>query len=215
MGALTSDTIISQALGRLGNETLTLTAGIWLLNLLDRLYEDFSWPFLEKVATGSLAIDQTSVTLPSDFDSPLSHDSFVLTDTNGNNHSLRFNTGYDQDLISNPSLGGEPIRAIIDLNAMTWRPYPLASQIYTWQIRYKFKPTRGVDTFTPDFPNDDIMIQGVYVRGLQHEDDDRYVPENQELLRMISVYKAKFNKQPMRSQRVLLSSKFSTPIVFR
>ena len=215
MSALTSTDIVSQALSRLGNETLTTTANIWLLNLLDRLYEDLSWPFLEKVATGSLAIEQSSVTLPSDFDSPLSHDSFVLIDENGNNHPLKFNTGYDQDLLANPSLTGEPITAILDLNAMTWRPYPLASQTYTYQIRYKFKPSRSDVEFTPDFPNDDILIQGVYVRGLQHEDDDRYVTENQELLRMISVYKAKFNKQPMRSQRVLFSRKFGTPTNFR
>ncbi|MFA6082669.1 MAG: hypothetical protein WC773_04675 [Patescibacteria group bacterium] len=215
MGALTSTVIVSQALERLGNATLTTTAGIWLLNLLDRLYEDYSWPFLEKIATGSLAAEATSTNLPADFDSPISHDSFVLTDVNGINHSLRFNTGYDQDLLNDPGLIGEPKHVIIDLNAMTWRTFPLANQQYTYQIRYKFKPARSDVAFTPDFPNDEIMIQGVYVRGLQHEDDDRYVPENQELLRMISVYKAKFNKQPMRSQRVQLSSKFGTPIVFR
>ncbi len=215
MGALTSTVIVSQALGRLGNDSLTTEAGIWLLNSLDRLYEDFAWPFLEKTTTGTLTIGASSVALPTDFDSPWSHDSFVLIDEFNNNLALQFNTGYDQDLLAKPSLTGRPLRAIVDLDAKTWRPYPLSDQAYSWQIRYKKKVARGTEPFTPDFPNDDILIQAVYVRGLQYEDDDRFAAENTELQRMIAMYKRKFNLQSLKSQRVLLSRKFSTPTNFR
>jgi hypothetical protein len=215
MGALTSTTIIDQALGRLGNDSLTVEAGIWLLNALDRLYEDFQWPFLETTATGALTEGQSSVNLPADFDSPVSHNSFGVIDENGIHHALSFNTGFDQDQLVNPDLDGTPERAFVNLDAMTWRPYPLPNKAYTWQVRYKKKIARSDVAFTPDFPNDDILIQAVYVRGLQYEDDDRFAAENTELQRMVALYKRKFNLQAQKSQRVLLSRKFSTPTNFR
>ena len=215
MGALTSTTIVDQALGRLGNDSLTVEAGIWLLNALDRLYEDFAWPFLETTATGTLTEGQSSVNLPSDFDSPISHNSFVVIDEDDVYHALSFNTGFDQDQLVNPALDGPPQRALVNLDTMTWRPYPLPDKIYTWQVRYKKKPARSDVEFTPDFPNDDILIQAVYIRGLQYEDDDRFDAENKELQRMIAMYKRKFNLQPQKSQRVLLSRRFTTPTNFR
>lgn len=215
MSALTSTQIVSQALGRLGNDSLTTEAGIWLNNALDRLYEDFAWPFLETTATGTLTIGASSVNLPADFDSPISHNSLVLIDENSNFHSLTFNTGFDQDMIAKPSLEGQPISAILNTDTMTWRPYPLSTQAYTWQLRYKKKITRGTEPFTPDFPNDDILIQAVYVRGLQHEDDDRFAAENTELQRMIAIYKRKFNLQPQKKQKTLLARRFTSPVNFR
>ena len=215
MGALTSTTIIEQALGRLGNDSLTVEAGIWLLNALDRLYEDFQWPFLETTATGSLTVGQSSVTLPTDFDSPISHNSFSIINSDGIHSTLSFNTGYDQDAIADPALEGLPISALINLDTMTWRPYPLPGQAYTWQVRYKKKIARSSSEFTPDFPNDDVMIQAVYVRGLQYEDDDRFDAENKELQRMVAIYKRKFNLQPQKAQRVQFSRKFRTPVNFR
>lgn len=215
MGALTSTTIVSQALGRLGNDSLTTEAGIWLLNALDRLYEDFSWPFLETMATGSLTVGQSSVNLPSDFDSPISHNSFSVIDSDGIHFSLSFNIGYDQDSIADPAVEGTPASALINLDTMTWRPYPLPGQVYTWQVRYKKKIARGTEPFTPDFPNDEILIQAVYVRGLQYEDDDRFGAENTELQRMVAMYKRKFNLQPQKQQRVQFSRKFRTPTNFR
>jgi hypothetical protein len=215
MSALTSTVIIAQALGRLGNDSLTTEAGIWLLNALDRLYEDFAWPFLETTATGALTEGQSSVNLPADFDSPVSHNSFGVIDENGMHHALSFNTGFDQDQLVNPALDGTPQTALINLDTMTWRPYPLPEKAYTWQVRYKKKIARPTEPFTADFPNDDILIQAVYVRGLQYEDDDRFTAENTELQRMIAIYKRKFNLQPQKQLRILLSRKFSTPTNFR
>jgi len=217
MSALDSDALISTALKKLGNETITEDAQVWIFNILDRLYEDFKWPFLEKVATGALTVGQSSVTLPTDFDSPYDMDSFVLINGTGGHIPLKFFTQYDLDLQVNPSLSGPPSQALIDLAAMTWRPFPLPDQTYTWQIRYRMKPERLDEyvAFTPVFPNDQIIIQALFVEGLQHEDDDRYPNEMKVLMMMIARYKAKFNLQPNKAQKLRYSRKFSSPIEYR
>ena len=220
MSALDSDTLISTALKKLGNETITADAEVWIFTILDRLYEDFKWPFLEKIATGNLTASQSSVALPSDFQEPWDVDSFVVIDSNGAYHSLDFFTQYDQDLVVNPSLTGTPQVALINLQAMTWRPYPLPATSYTYQVRYKYKPATDVydgsyANFTPVFPNDKILIQSLFVEGLQHEDDDRYVPELQILQQMIKQYKGKFNRMPNKRQKVRFSPRFGNPQSFR
>jgi hypothetical protein len=155
--------------------------------------------------------------LPTDFDSPWDENSFVLIDSNGGYIPLDFSTSYDQDLISNPAITGTPQTALVNLESMTWRPYPLPGTGYTWQVRYKYKPTRVASyaNHTPVFPNDQIIIQALFVDGLQHEDDDRYVREMAVLTQMISRYKAKFNLQPQKKSRVRFSPRFSTPTNFR
>ena len=220
MSALDSDTLISTALKKLGNETITADAEVWIFNILDRLYEDFKWPFLEKIATGNLIASQSSVSLPSDFQEPWDVDSFVLVDSNGAYHKLDFITQYDQDLFANPALTGCPQVALINLQAMTWRPYPLPATSYSYQVRYKYKPVTDAYTgsyanFTPVFPNDKIIIQSLFVEGLQHEDDDRYVPEMQILQAMIKQYKGKFNRMPSKKQKVRFSPRFGNPQSFR
>lgn len=217
MSALTSDTIITRVLKMGGNETITTEAQYWLLDILDRLYEDFHWPFLEKVATGSVASGATSIALPADFDSFWDENSLVLVTSSGGQYPLALVTGYDQDWVTSPGITGAPETALVNLNARTWRPYPLPEQTYTYQLRYKHKPTRAdpYANFTPTFPNDAILIQALFVRVLQFEDDDRYAPESQVLASMVSQYKAKFNKQPQRAKKVRFSSRFKTPSSFR
>jgi len=217
MSALDSDTLISTALKKLGNETITTDAEVWLLNVLDRLYEDYKWPFLEKIATGNLTPSQSSVDLPADFDCPWDNDSFQVIDSSGAHIPLTFTTQYGQDLITSPSTTGTPQAALINLQSMTWRPYPLPNTSYTYQVRYKYKPER-IDpyaTFTPVFPNDQIVIQALFVEGLQHEDDDRYPTELGILQKMVMNYQGKFNKQAQKSPRMRFSRRFTTPIVYR
>jgi hypothetical protein len=218
VSVLDSDGLIATALKKLGNETITEDAQVWIGTILDRLYEDFQWPFLEKVATGTLTSGQSSVNLPSDFDSPWDEDSFVVINSTGGRRALRFFTQYEQDLLTNPNTPGTPGSALLDLNAMTWRPFPLPNTSYTWQVRYRYKPVENsvtYATFTPVFPNDAIIIQALYVEGLNHEDDDRYVPQLQILQQMIKQYKGKFNRQAQKASQVRFSSRFSTPNSYR
>lgn len=218
MSRLDSDTLISQALKRLGNETLTDDAQVWIYTILERLYEDYKWPFLEKVATGSLTPSQSSVPLPSDYSMPWDVDSFQVIDSTNRHHALAFFTQYDQDLVTNPGLTGTPREALLDLNAMTWRPFPLPNTGYTWQVRYLYLPDPRPDTyanFTPVFPNDQIIIQALFVYGLQHEDDDRYPMEMKVLDSMVDRFRGTFNLTPNKRQQTRLSRRFATPNNFR
>lgn len=217
MSALDSDELISVALKKVGNETLADDAKIWLANILDRLYEDFKFPFLEDTAQGALTSGQSSVTLPADFFEPWDVNSFMLIGSDGGQYPLSFNTQYDQDNILAPSVSGGPRTALIDLAAMTWRPYPLPEQAYTWNIRYRKKPVRddGATPYTPLFPNDQLLIQALFVEALDHEDDDRYPMQLGLLHKMVKLYQGTFNKMPNKSQTTRLSSKFGTPQSFR
>jgi len=218
MSVLDSDALISTALKKLGNETITADAEVWIGTILDRLYEDFKWDFLEKVATGTITSGQSSVSLPADFDSPWDDDSFVIINSTGGYSHLAFATQYDQDLLTNPATTGTPTSALINYQAMTWRPFPLPNTTFSYQLRYRYKPDENTDTyanFTPVFPNDQIIIQALFVEGLLHEDDDRYVPQLQILQQMVARFKGRFNKRPNKKQKVRLSSKFSNPGSFR
>jgi hypothetical protein len=211
MSAQTSDNLISQALARLGNTTLTTLAQTWIYNILDRLYEDFRWPFLEKLTTSSISEGDTGIALPSDFDELWDTNSIVLIDSSSNYFYLKPMYQFDYDLLSAPNTEASPPQyALIDMKAQTWTPYPVPGDSYTAQIRYKYKPTRAdsYTTFTPAFPNDAIIEQAIFVTGLQYEDDERYTTELQVLQGMISRYKGKFNRMPQKNKAVRLSSAF-------
>ncbi len=218
MSALDSDQLIATALKKLGNETITEDAQIWLANILDRLYADYKWPFLEAISTGSLLVGQQEVDLPENFIAPWDVDSLVLIDSAGSYHTLEFFTQYDFDRVPNPVLQGSPKTALLDLTQLVWKPYPLANQAYTWKLRYRIGIEREADptsTFTPVFPNDQILIQAIFVEGLMHEDDDRYPAQLAILDRMIMRFMGTFNKHANKLQTVRYSSKFSRPGVFR
>ena len=218
MSTLDSDTLISQALKRLGNETLTEDAQVWIYTILERLYEDNKWPFLEKLATGSLTPSQSSVNLPADYNMAWDMDSFQVINTAGAHISLKFFTQYDQDLLVNPGLTGTPRNALLDLNTRTWRPFPLPDTAYSYQIRYQYTPDPRPGTyvnFTPVFPNDQIIIQALFVYGLQHEDDDRYPMEMKVLDAMVDRYRGTFNSDPNKRPQVRLSRRFSNTQSYR
>jgi hypothetical protein len=219
MSAQNSDTLIANALSRLGNPTLTTDAQTWILNILDRFYEDFRWPFLEKLSVTTISASAKNIALPSDFDEPWDNDSFVLVDqTSGAYQYLQPIMQFDYDALSNPlTTASPPLYALIDGNAKTWTPYPLANKTYTLNLRYKYKPVRAgsYSNFTPAFPNDMLIEQAIFVTGLQHEDDERYGMELQQLQRMMGEYKAKFNKNPHKNLAARLSNKFKQIVVIR
>lgn len=204
----TANEIISDALKQLGNETLTDNAEVWLNNFLDRLYEDYRWPFQEKTATGSLTIGATSVDLPDDFVDFWDRNGLRLADEDGNLFRLVPTPADEFDLLVQPTTtDGPPELALVNLNDMTWQPYPVPDQAYTWRLRYKYKPSRVTDFDTEvTFPNDELLTQAVFVKGLQFEDDDRYVPESQILEMMIRRFRKGFNVSPTKGK----STKFQS-----
>ena len=215
MGSLTRDQIVNDAIKRAGNESLLTEGREWLNDWLDRLYEDYRWPEQEQVAQGSLAIGDTTVSLPSTFSDLWNRRALRLEDSDSNFHSLDIVTPDFLDTLVAPDLAGEPTHALIDFGDSTWRPYPIPDEAYTWHLRFKQKPVRLTADTAPLFKNDAILKQAVYVSTLQYEDDERYASELTILTRMIELYRKGRNISPNRAGSVPLSSKFSNPGVYR
>jgi hypothetical protein len=205
--ARTGTQIISDALKQLGNETLTSEAQVWLNNFLDRLYEDYRWPFQEKTATGTVTEGQTSVDLPSDFLDFWDRNGLRLEDEDGNLSRVLPRQADEFDLVVQPNDQGQPEIALVDLAALTWQPYPTPDKTYTWILRYKYKPARITDFGQViTFSNDELLTQAVFVKGLQFEDDDRYVPESQVLELMIKRFRRGYNVSPLKGKALRYQS---------
>lgn len=208
MGILTRDQIISDALSRGGNDSLTTLAQTWLNELLDRLYTDYRWPEQEKTMTpATLAAATTSVAFPSDFVDVWNEKGIRIADSSNNHKPLELMTPDYLDTLVDPDLAGRPDVAVIDFNAATWRPYPVPDVAYTWKLRYKHKPAALSSNTTPLFRNDAIMVQGVYVAVLQHEDDERYASEFTVLSRMIERYLKGKNISPSKAGPMRLNTR--------
>lgn len=209
--AMTRDEIILSALRKAGNTSLVMNAREWLNNLLDRLYDEYKFSFLEKTEDGTLSSGQTSVNLPSDFLDLWNRRGLRLEDpTTGATNPLTLLVPDQFDEIVNPSLSGEPSHAIVDLADESWRPYPVANRGFTYHLRYKYTPGRLTGNTVPLFPNDKILVQGVFAEALDYAADERAKPEYVVLQKMIDRYTGRFNRSPNRGGVVLLS-----PSVFK
>ena len=214
---LTGNQIITQALEQAGNPSLTTLAQTWLNNILDRLYEDSRWPWQEKQLTAVLPAGSTVITLPGDFIDLWNKQGLKLIDqTSGATRSLIFLTHDEYDVISVPTTPGPPTHFEFTYSVGAgWRPFPTPDKDYNYTLRYKFKPAR-VTNFdaTVSFPNDDLLVQAVYVRALQHEDDARYQVEAEVLAKMIGSYLRQFNISPLRGANVAMRVTTFPPLGF-
>lgn len=85
-----------------------------------------------------------------------------------------------------------PVKVYVDQYARTFTWIPAPAEVYTLSLRYYFMPELP-DPYTPigddDEPlwatDDEILIQAVYVRALQYDDDSRYDKESERLMMMI------------------------------
>lgn len=211
--------LIEIALRQIGNETLTEDCYEWLPNILSRLYEDHSWPFLEKLSTGTIGASVATKALPADFDELFDVNSLKLIDQeSGAEIPLIPIMAFDHDMLINPSQTGTPKNVLLDLAAMEWTPFPLANKTYGYSLRYKYKPDRPVDitaNYTPVWPNDQILIQAIKVQAFEHEDDDRMEKNLMILKSMIADYKAKFNRQPQKNKQARFGPSFKKIPVMR
>ncbi len=206
--ARTANEIISDALKQIGNETLTTNAQVWLNNFLDRMYEDLKWPFQEESASGSVTEGASTVNLPADFIDFWDRNGLRLQDSDGNQFRVVPRSADDFDMLVQPTTPGTPEIALVNFADLTWQPYPAPDQTYTWLLRYKKKPARitNFDAVISPFSNDELLFQAVFVKGLQFEDDDRYVPESLVLEKMIKMYKRGFNLSPTKGKTMNLGS---------
>jgi hypothetical protein len=207
MGMRTGSEIISDALKLLGNETLTTEAQVWLNNILARLYEDHRWPFQEKTATGTVTPGSTAIALPADFADFWDRNGLRLQDSSGNLFRVLPLQADDFDLMYQPGESGRPEFARVDLAEMEWQPSPIPDAIYTWILRYK-KAFVEITDFSAaiDFPNDMLLTQAVFVRGLQFEDDDRYPAELNVLEAMTKKFRRGYNVSPTKGTALRFQS---------
>lgn len=212
MSALTRDQIVDTALKQAGNTSITDLANTWLNNILDRLYEDYHWPFQEKTTTGTLAQGATTVSLPSDYADVWNEYGLKIEDSDGKFQPLLIRDADYLDTLVDPSVQGPPEIAIVDLKARTWRPYPLPGKAYTWHLRYKFKPARLTGNTAPEFPNDQLLIDAVYTLALKYEDDDRAPQELSFLDLLVKKYRKGFNRSPLKGDKLEMSPEVFKPI---
>jgi hypothetical protein len=208
MSSRTPNQIISDALKLLGNETVTDEAQVWLNNILDRLYEDYRWPFQEKSASGTMAAGATAIALPTDFADFWDRNGLRLVDDNNNFSRIVPLQADTFDLQVNPNQVGPPEFARVDMAELEWQPFPVPDVSYGWRLRYKKRPDRITD-FNTDviaFPNDAILTQAVFVRGLQFEDDDRYPQELNILENMLKKYRRGYNVSPTKGTVIKFQS---------
>lgn len=210
--ALTRDTLVSYSGKRAGNESLATFGNDWLNNIIDTLGQAYKWPELEQKTTGSLAAfvaggSVPEISLPADFGDLWDAHGLSLIDSNSGHHTLVPETWDWFDLITAPTLSvGEPKWAAFNLNSMKWSPYPMPGQAYTWQLRYRIKPSRLSSNTTIPFANDDIFIQALFVQILQYEDDERAVAERAVLDQMIARYLGGYNKSPIKQRKIRLNT---------
>jgi len=207
MGMRTGTEIISDALKLLGNETIDTEAQVWLNNILARLYEDFRWPFQEKSASGTVTAGASAIALPVDFLDFWDRNGLRIQDSSGNLFRVVPLQADDFDLIRQPSESGRPEKARIDLAEMEWQPYPTPDIAYTWLLRYKKSFTEITDfSASIDFPNDTLLTQALFVRGLQFEDDDRYSVELGVLEAMTKRFRRGYNVSPTKGTAMRFQS---------
>lgn len=201
--------IIQEALSQANRTDLLSEARLWLNQFLDGQYRNQDWPFAMKSA--SLPVIQGGA-IPTDYLRSRSCDII----SGANRLSVLFLTPeqYDFERMTNVSTS-IPRRVYVDQNARTFNWLPTPAMTYTMDLRYYFMPVLP-DPYSPigdsDTPlwavDDDILIQGVYVKALKYDDDARYDKEESRLKDMIR--ETKLNSPDFRAQnnRIKLGKSF-------
>lgn len=196
MGTLTRDTIVSEALQLAGDTSLTSRAEVWLNAWLRDEYRGWDWDFLRRLTTISLASGAVSATMA------LTHptkarpkDVYVHrpAGTIGATLAARkrltkvgFITGLEADrhpLLATTNDTGEPQRWGFDARDSAGLIYvwPRADQAYSLDVEWYETPADPTGTGVPLYPSDEVMIQAVFARALDHMQDPRAQAEHAKL----------------------------------
>jgi len=202
--------IIQEALNRANRGDLLSEARLWLNLFLKSQYRNQDWPFALKEVT--LPIVQGAA-IPSDY--ARARDAKIL-DGATNQVPILFLTPeqYDAALRSGYS-SSIPLKCYVDQYARTFHWVPPPNQTYSFILRYYFMPVLP-DSYSPvgdlDVPlwtaDVEVLIQAVYVRALQYDEDNRYDKEDAKLVKMI--VDAKMNLPDFRAgtNRIKLGKNF-------
>jgi hypothetical protein len=214
VGALTRAEIVTQGLREAGNTSLTTRGNEWLNRWLRSQYMALDWPFLQRRATGiSLALGATSVSFGAGSSVTPQvqriHDPVWLYNTDYTvRRKARIVSLLDGDedrdeTINNPSTHkGVPTTFKARPDATTEGKWTLVPEVipdrsllialdYT-ELPDNINTATAGDSTKPRYPNDDTMIQAVYVAALKHDKADNYMAERDVLASMVLADRVKF-----------------------
>lgn len=227
MGMLSRGNVVSTALNLAGNTGLTTQANTWLNAFLGSVYASWAWPFLLRrygpytlaagtastvvgqgsgsITEGLLRIDRVLLLGASDTDAKqdvelVSSQTVDATDTPGALAGVAKGTPSKALLeISDPSLATTPFRWILN-----WIPRPDIAYRYELYA-YRRPPDLSDDGDGVLYPNDQTLIQAVYVQALRHQADERWVPEDAKLRSLVSEDRLMFGRQPAQNTKLMLA----------
>lgn len=221
--------IISEALEKAGNPSLSTRAQTWLAAGLDSLYAAWSWPFLQQSYQFTLA--QGASTLLVATTQP------NLRVYNCLRAQLAKNGAYvcDPDLYSpeevpgpmDPTLNtlptGRPQCFVVDpasVDGMTFKPFPKPDQSYTLQLTLQAVAKADVTPAsigTPKYPSDETLIQLVVCEAFWHMDDERFTAAEGKFQQLVAKDRAKYGRTANRGRWMLARRTFgdSTRAAYR
>lgn len=200
MGQLTRDTIISEALLLAGNTSLTTRAKVWLNAWLRSQYRAHAWPFLiERASLIAMAADSLYVTVGANNGGITLEIQRIIDpiDVYTSDYATRMRArvvqliGQDQSEmveLNNPATNrGVPsafrVRATTTWGAWKLVPNVVPDRACKLAFDYLYQPADLSTNVAPVYPNDETLIQAVYVQALKHMDKLDAWAQQFELLR--------------------------------
>lgn len=199
--SFTRGQIITEGLSQAGRQDLTSNARLWLNLFLTKMYKNQDYIWMIKTSDGLVLTQGCS--FPSDF--LRNHSDNIVINGAGNVRELEFITAdkYDYQLRFSQS-AGLPRMVYPNHDVRQFLFWPLPNAAYTFNLKYYYLPTlpdptdAATDSQVPKWDDDiSILIQHIYKKALQYNDDARYKEAKDEEVDMIR--DSKMNSFDLRS----------------
>lgn len=197
MGTLTRDTIVSEALELAGDTSLTNRANVWLNLFLRSEYRAWDWDFLKRQTVLTLASGAVSASMSltrATMAKVLNVYAHRPAGTIGASLELRrkltkagLYAGLDSEkhplLVRTSGESGAPEYWGFDSRTATGLIYvwPRADQAYSLDVEWVETPADPGASDLPTYPDDETMVQAVFVKALKHLQDERAGEEESKL----------------------------------
>jgi hypothetical protein len=206
--ALTRLQIITEGLTQAGRTDLTSNGRLWLNLFLEDQYMNQDWKWLLKSADDLSCTN--GVAFPSDYRSGFNA---TLGDTRT---PIKLVEGDEFDLHNQVSaVDGTPTIVYADHVENKFYFYPAPASGLTWNLKYYYLPTLPThatsagdgDTPVWGLP-DSVLVQAIFVKALQYNDDARADAEEQKLVGQIAQAKMNNHDQRMGSHKFKMGKSF-------
>lgn len=204
---LTRGQIISTALTRAGREDLTSDARRWLNTFLETMYtdQDFNW-LLKRLYNQAITQDMSF---------PADYRALKVARIKGSNLDLEEVSVDELFSFSTDVSGGAPTKIYADRGLRQFHFWPAPGAGYYMDLAYYYMPTLpdatdpATDSQTPVWGlSVEVLVQAIYVKALEYNDDVRQDKEMDKLRGMIA--ESKMNSFDMRAgkNRIPLGKSF-------